>query len=85
MRKILILILSALIGSGSVFALGEKSQKEGGGALKTGKGIDLKTKTIKIGTLNDHSWFKPESAIFCVDKQEYHQLPEGIPAFEKLP
>ena len=40
---------------------------------------------LKIGTLDDHSWFKPESAIFCVDKQEYLQLPEGIPAFEKLP
>ena len=33
---------------------------------------------LKIGTLNDHSWFRPESAIFCVDKQEYHQVPEDI-------
>ena len=55
MRKILILILSVFIGSGNVLALGEKSQEGGGAALKTGKGIDLKTKTIKIGTLNDES------------------------------
>ncbi|MBV00154.1 MAG: hypothetical protein CMM24_07315, partial [Rhodospirillaceae bacterium] len=40
---------------------------------------------LKIGTLNDHSWFWPESAIFCVDKQEYHQVPEDIPNYERLP
>jgi hypothetical protein len=42
---------------------------------------------LKIGTLDDHSWFKPESVIFCIDKQEYHQhqIPEGIPTYERLP
>ena len=53
--RVLIFILSVFIGSGDVLALGEKSQEEGGAALKTGKGIALKTKTIKIGTLNDES------------------------------
>jgi len=33
---------------------------------------------LKIGSLDDHSWFKPESAIFCIDKQPYHLLPNDI-------
>ena len=24
---------------------------------------------LKIGTLDDHSWFSPQSAIYCIDKQ----------------
>ena len=40
---------------------------------------------LKIGTLNDHSWFKPEAAIYCIDKLEYHQIPQDIPIFEKVP
>ena len=40
---------------------------------------------LKIGTLDDHSWFNPESAIYCIDKQPYHQIPDGIRRFERVP
>ena len=40
---------------------------------------------LKIGTLDDHSWFTPETAIFCIDKQRYHMIPEGVPEFIKTP
>ena len=40
---------------------------------------------LKIGTLDDHSWFSPQSAIYCIDKQPYHLIPEEIPSFERVP
>ena len=40
---------------------------------------------LKIGTLDDHSWFKPQSAIYCVDKQPYHLIPGEVPSFERVP
>ena len=40
---------------------------------------------LKIGTLDDHSWFSPQTAIYCVDKQPFHQIPDGIPSFERTP
>lgn len=40
---------------------------------------------IKVGSLDDPSVFKPDMAIFTVDKQAFHHVPEGIPAFERLP
>ena len=40
---------------------------------------------LKIGTLDDHSWFRPQSAIYCVDRQPFHQIPKGLPSFEKTP
>ena len=40
---------------------------------------------LKIGSLDDHSWFKPESAIFCIDKQPYHILPEDLPSYQRVP
>ena len=40
---------------------------------------------VKVGTLDEHSWFNPESAIYCIDKQPFHQLPEGVEIFEKTP
>jgi hypothetical protein len=44
------------------------------------------TVLIKVGTLDDPSLFgKPQMAIFTVDKQPFHQLPEGVPAFPRLP
>ena len=27
----------------------------------------------------------PQMAIFTCDKQAYHRLPEGVPAFDKMP
>lgn len=43
------------------------------------------TMIIKVGTLDDPSKFKAQAAIFTIDKQPYHVLPEGVPAFERRP
>ena len=41
---------------------------------------------IKVGTLDDPSVFKgPDMAIYTIDKQSFHQLPEGVPTFERTP
>lgn len=40
---------------------------------------------IKVGTLDDPSQFKPRAAIFTLDKQPFHHLPDGVPAFERRP
>jgi hypothetical protein len=41
---------------------------------------------LKIGTLDDPALFgNPRMAIFTIDKQAFHQIPEGIPTFERMP
>jgi hypothetical protein len=41
---------------------------------------------LKVGTLDDPSLFgTPQMAIFTVDQQAFHQIPERIPSFERLP
>lgn len=41
---------------------------------------------VKAGTLDDLSLYgNPQSAIYTCDKQAFHMIPEGMPAFEKLP
>jgi hypothetical protein len=41
---------------------------------------------VKVGTLDDSSLFGgPQLAIYTVDKQPFRQIPEGVPAFERLP
>ena len=41
---------------------------------------------LKIGTLDNPDLFgNPQMAIFTIDKQPFHQIPEGLPAFERLP
>ncbi len=41
---------------------------------------------LKVGTLDDPSVFGgPDMAIFTIDKQAFHQIPEGIPTFERTP
>ena len=40
---------------------------------------------LKIGTLDDHSWFEPESAIYCIDKQAFHKISDNILTFERMP
>ena len=41
---------------------------------------------LKVGTLDDPSLFGgPDMVIFTMDKQGYHQLPEGVPHFERGP
>jgi hypothetical protein len=41
---------------------------------------------LKVGTLDDPSLFgTPQMAIFTVDKQAFHHIPDGLPTFERLP
>ena len=40
---------------------------------------------VKVGALDDPSVFKPAMAIYTCDKQPFHQIPEGVRSFEKLP
>jgi hypothetical protein len=41
---------------------------------------------LKIGTLDDPSLFgSPRMAIYTIDKQDFHMIPEGLPSFERLP
>jgi hypothetical protein len=40
---------------------------------------------LKVGTLDDPTLFgTAQMAIYTVDKQAFHQIPEGVPAFERL-
>jgi len=46
----------------------------------------LSAVVLKIGTLDDPSLFgTPQMAIYTVDKQPFHHIPDGLPAFERLP
>jgi hypothetical protein len=41
---------------------------------------------VKVGTLDDPTQFSaPQMAIFTIDKQPFHQIPEGLPTFERMP
>lgn len=41
---------------------------------------------LKVGTFDDPKVFGgPQMAIFLVDKQSFHQVPEGIPTFDRIP
>ena len=40
---------------------------------------------VKVGTLDNPAQYTPQMAIFTVDKQPFHQIPAGIPSFERLP
>jgi hypothetical protein len=40
---------------------------------------------IKVGTMDDPALFEPDMAIFTIDMQSFHSLPEGKPAFERVP
>ena len=40
---------------------------------------------IKVGTLDDPTQFTPKMAIYTCDKQAFHHVLEGMPAFERLP
>lgn len=40
---------------------------------------------VKVGTLDDPSQFTPALAMFTVDKQPFHLIAEGLPAFERQP
>jgi hypothetical protein len=41
---------------------------------------------LKVGTLDDPSVFgSPQMVIWTCDKQSFHQIPDGLPVFEKRP
>ena len=41
---------------------------------------------VKVGSLDDVSAYgTPDMAIFCCDKQAFHHVPEGMPAFDRMP
>jgi hypothetical protein len=41
---------------------------------------------IKVGTMDDPAEFgEPEMAFYCVDKQKFHYLPEGMTTFDRFP
>lgn len=41
---------------------------------------------VKVGSLDDPSLFgAPQMAMFTIDKQAFHHIPEGLPTFERLP
>ncbi len=41
---------------------------------------------LKVGTLDDPKVFgMPQMAIFTCDQQAFHQVPEGVATFERLP
>jgi len=41
---------------------------------------------IKVGTMDDPSLFGgPQMVIYTIDKQPFHQVPDGLPTFERMP
>jgi len=41
---------------------------------------------IKVGTFDDPKLFEgPQMAIHLADKQSFHHVPEGVPAFDRAP
>ncbi len=40
---------------------------------------------VKAGTLDNPAQFTPQMAIFTIDKQPFHQIPEGLKTFERRP
>jgi hypothetical protein len=41
---------------------------------------------LKIGTLDQPAFFgRPQMAIYTIDKQDFHAIPDGLPSFERLP
>jgi hypothetical protein len=48
--------------------------------------LDLPFVILKAGALDDPSLFgTPQMAIFTVDKQDFHIIPDGVPSFERMP
>ena len=40
---------------------------------------------LKVGTFDYPALFDPQMAIYTVDKQAFHHVPDGMPSFERLP
>jgi hypothetical protein len=54
-------------------AIGTKSPKRPGSMI------------LKVGTFDDPSIYKPETAIFTIDKQEFHYIADDVIQFKKRP
>ena len=47
---------------------------------------DMPFVILKVGTLDDPGLYgAPRMAIYTIDKQPFHLIPEGLPAFERRP
>ena len=47
---------------------------------------DLPAIILKVGTLDDpRQYGGPKMAIFTIDQQVFHHIPEGLPTFERMP
>jgi hypothetical protein len=56
------------------------------GTHLTTRRLDMPFVILKVGTLDDPSLYGgPRMAIYAVDKQPFHLIPEGLPTFERLP
>ena len=40
---------------------------------------------LKVGTFDNPSIFKPDIAIFTIDKQKFHYIEDGLKSFERRP
>lgn len=41
---------------------------------------------LKVGTLDDPTIYgAPDMALYCIEKQDFHYLPEGMPQFDRFP
>ena len=40
---------------------------------------------LKVGTFDDPTIFKPDIAIFTIDKQKFHYIEDGLKSFERRP
>ena len=40
---------------------------------------------LKVGTFDDPSIFKPDIAIFTIDKQKFHYIEDGLKSFDRRP
>jgi hypothetical protein len=40
---------------------------------------------MKVGTMDDAAFFKPDMAIFAKDGMSFHHIPDDLPSFEELP
>jgi len=50
------------------------------------RSVALPAVIVKVGTLDDPSLFgRPDAAIFTIDKQPFHLIAEGVPAYERRP
>jgi hypothetical protein len=45
----------------------------------------IASRILKVGTFDDPSVFEPQVAIFTIDRQPFHHIPDGVQSFERLP